>query len=185
MTDGVDGFTQLDQELRYSGYAIDVFSTVWRAPSGEEFQRDIVRHPGAVAVVAVTDDGGIVMVRQFRTPLGRELLEIPAGIRDVDGESDEDTGRRELREEAGLIAERVDHLVSLDTAVGFCDERIEIYLATGLSATDPDAQGAEEELMTVEVVPLADIDARIAARDITDSKTIAGILMARLRLEHR
>lgn len=161
-------------------------TTTWVDPtSGERFDRDVVRHPGAVAVVPVLgggDDREVVLVRQFRTSLRRSLLEIPAGLRDVDGESAEDTARRELAEEAGYEAGRVELLLELDTAPGFSDEVIPVFLATELRATERRADGIEEHAMTVERRPLADAGAMVASGVITDAKTVAGLWAALLRL---
>ena len=111
-------FELISEELHYEAYAFDVFSTQWRAPDGRSFQRDLVRHMGAVAIVPVTADGHLLMVRQFRPALGRWLLELPAGLRDVEGEADVDVARRELEEEVGHVAGAIEHLITLDTAVG-------------------------------------------------------------------
>lgn len=128
-------FRLVGERLRHRGRILSVATTTWLdTASGQEFERDLVRHPGAVAVVPLIGDGPdreVVLVRQFRTSLGRSLLEIPAGICDVDGESPEETARRELLEEAGYETGHLELLIELDTAPGFCDEVIPIYLATG------------------------------------------------------
>jgi len=176
-------FKLITEELHYEGYAFKVFNTRWEAPGGEVFERDLVRHIGAVAVVPVTEDGEhLLLVSQFRTALGRRLLELPAGLRDVDGEAEVDTARRELEEEAGHVAGNIEHLVTLATAVGFTDESISIFLATDLRATEVHADGIEEESMTVERVSFADVDDLIASGELVDAKTVAGILLARRRL---
>jgi len=176
-------FRLITEELHYEGYAFKVFNTRWESPDGEVFERDLVRHIGAVAVVPVTEDGEhLLLVSQFRTALGRRLLELPAGLRDIDGEAEIDTARRELEEEAGHVAGEMEHLVTLATAVGFTDESISIFLATDLRATAVHADGIEEETMTVERVAFADVDELIAAGELIDAKTVAGILLARRRL---
>ena len=176
-------FSLIDQRLVHSGYAFDLYATSWVDASGKEFQRDIIRHRGAVAVVALTDDEQhVLLVRQFRTPLNAWLLELPAGLRDKEGESEIDTALRELEEEVGCVAETLEHLVTLATAVGFTDEAISIYLSRCLSWTKRRADGAEEESMTVEKVPLAEVGAMIANGEITDAKTVAGLLLAQQKL---
>ncbi len=103
------------EELLHSGYAFDLYATSWVDPEGESFDRDIVRHRGAVAIVPITNDGlGVLLVRQFRTPLNDWLLELPAGLRDKEGESDVDTARRELEEEVGCIADTMEQSMTVE-----------------------------------------------------------------------
>jgi ADP-ribose pyrophosphatase len=152
-------------------------------PAGEEFTRDVVRHPGAVAVVPVTEAGGVLLLRQYRGSLDREVLEIPAGTRDVEGEPAEVTARRELEEEAGVRARTMRHLVSTANTPGVCDEMTEVYLATGLEAVPTDRHGAEELAIEVVEVALADADDMIASGEIFDAQTIIGLLLARRALD--
>ena len=173
-----EGFTHLHDELLVEGHAISVYRSTFRAPDGEEFQREVVRHPGAVSVVPLTDDGEVVLVRQYRAPLDRFLLEIPAGKRDVAGEPPEETARRELAEEVGLVASRLLPLVVFHNSVGFCDEESHVFLGTGLVATERDLQGVEEQHMEELRVPLADTPAMIASGEISDGKTVIGLLLA-------
>jgi ADP-ribose pyrophosphatase len=176
-------FSLIDEELLHAGYAFDLYATTWSDSAGEVFERDIIRHRGAVAVVPLDEDREhVFLVRQFRTPLNRWLLELPAGLRDKDGESEIETAHRELEEEVGCVAQTLEHLVTLVTAVGFADESISIYLATDLSWTERHADGVEEESMTVETVALVDLDEMIATGHITDAKTVAGLLLLQRRL---
>src|SRR3954467_13997787 len=101
------GFEKLGERELYRAHSIWLGEVTYRGPDGGEFTRDIVHHPGAVSVVPVLDDGRAVMVRQFRAPIDGDLLEIPAGKRDVDGEPPDVTARRELEEEVGLRADKV------------------------------------------------------------------------------
>lgn len=144
------------------------------APDGTAFQRDIVRHLGAVAVAAVID-GALVLVRQYRAPLDRFLHEIPAGLRDVPGEDPADTARRELVEEAGLRAGRMDHLVTMAPAPGLTDELVDIYVAGDLEPVEAEAHGVEEEWMTVESIPLDEVVSMITSGEIIDAKTIVAV----------
>lgn len=153
----------------------------FRAEDGEEFERDIVHHPGAVAVVPLHDDGTVTLVRQFRAVLEQEMLELPAGIRDVDGEPEAVTAERELQEEVGLQAGRVEHLVTFHNSPGFCDEAVHIFVATDLSPCADDRQGIEEQHMTVERLPVEGALALIEGGAITDAKTIIGLTMAARR----
>jgi 8-oxo-dGTP pyrophosphatase MutT (NUDIX family) len=147
-------------------------------PDGDEFDRHVVHHPGAVVVVPVID-GDVVLVRQYRVATGGNLLEVPAGKRDVDGEAPEVTANRELEEEIGFHAGRLDALCEFYNSPGFCDEYTYLFLATELEARTRAAVSAEEHAMTVERVPLDRVDALIASREIVDAKTIVGLLLAR------
>jgi ADP-ribose pyrophosphatase len=147
-------------------------------PDGDEFDRHVVHHPGAVVVVPVIDDHA-VLVRQWRVATGRELLEVPAGKRDVDGEAPEATANRELEEEIGYHAGRLDRLCEFYNSPGFCDEYTHLFLATELETRERAAVSAEEAAMSIERVPLAGIDTLIASGDVVDAKTIIGLLLAR------
>lgn len=170
-------FTKVADVEVHRGFRFTVNRVRYRAADGSEFDRDVVRHPGAVAVVPLHIDGTVTLVRQFRAALDAELLELPAGLRDVEGEPDEGTAERELVEEAGLTADRLERLVAFHNSPGFCDESVSIYLATGLRDVDDDRQGIEEEHMTIERVPLADALGMIADGRITDAKTIIGLTL--------
>lgn len=176
------GFRKLDEELVHHGYVIDLYQDRFEAPDGSEIVRDVVRHPGAVAVVPLLDDGTVVLVRQFRAPLGRDVLEIPAGKLDVDGESLDIAAGRELAEEVGLEAGSMELLVRFHNSVGFCDEESHVFLATDLSEVPRDRQGVEEANMTEVRIPLAESAAYIASGEITDGKTVLGLMAARERL---
>jgi len=179
---GAAGFTKLSESEQARGYAFTVVKARFQAPDGGEFERDIVRHRGAVAVVPWHDDGTITLVHQYRASLEHDLLEVPAGVCDVDGESNEGTAERELAEEAGLAAATIDHLVTIHNAPGMSDERIEIFLAQGLVPVAGDPQGEEEEAMTIERVALQDALDMIDDGRITDAKTIVGVLLLARRL---
>ena len=151
--------------------------------TGDEFDRHVVHHPGAVVVVPVitNPDGGrdALLVRQWRVAAGRDLLEVPAGKRDVPGEAPETTANRELEEEIGYHAGRLEPLCEFYNSPGFCDEYTYLYLATDLEARTRAAVSAEEAAMTVERVPLTSVDALIAARELIDAKSIIGLVLAR------
>jgi ADP-ribose pyrophosphatase len=152
-------------------------------PDGVAFSRDIVRHPGAVAVVAVTEEGSVVLVRQFRPALNQWILEIPAGTCDVDDEPAEATARRELAEEVGYAASRLDLLTRCVITPGFCDEYATIYLASGLTRVPSDRQGVEERFLSVVEVPLSEFDDMVDGGEIIDASTILGVGLARRRLQ--
>jgi ADP-ribose pyrophosphatase len=149
---------------------------VERWPAGE---REIVRHPGACAVVAITPKGEVLLVRQLREAVRRELLEIPAGIFDVDGEGPEECAARELLEETGYRARSIEHLCSVYTTPGFTDERIELFVARTEASPVPDH--VPEDGVEVVRVPL---DAMVSASmdDTVDAKSLLGILLARDRI---
>ena len=177
------GFRHLGpDEVCFEGWRISVVRATFESPDGERFTRDVVRHPGAVCVVPVTDAGTALLVRQFRGPVDRTLLEIPAGTRDVEGEAPEDTARRELEEEVGVRAGRLELLATLHNTPGFCDEETLVYLATGLLPGTPQREGPEERAIEVVEVPLAEVDALVASAALTDAQTVAGLLLARRAL---
>ncbi len=176
------GFRRVDSRLIHQGHIVSFRVDSFVDPTGERFDRDVVHHPGAASVVALHDDDTVTMVRQFRAALGRNLLEIPAGKIDVEGESPEVTIRRELVEEVGLIAEVIEPLIDLNQSPGFCDEVNHIFLATGLTATERSVQGIEEEHMTVERIPIDDVPDMIMAGEMTDAKTVIGLLLTLRRL---
>ena len=169
------------EEAVYDGHVMRVVIGTFEGPDGDTFSRDIIRHPGAVAVLPLHEDGTVTLVRQYRAPLGEHLLEIPAGIRDVEGEPTAETAVRELAEEVGLEAERLEHLVAFHNAPGMSDEVVDVYLATGLRRVDADAQGPEEEAMTIERHHLDDLVAMIGDGRLTDAKTVIAVALVRAR----
>lgn len=174
-------FLKIAEEERFAGALITVGNATFEGPSGT-FDRDIVHHPGAVVVVPLTDAGSVLMVRQFRAAIGSDLLEIPAGKRDVTGEPPEETARRELAEEVGREAEHIELLARFYNSPGFTDELSWLYLATGLSEVPVDPQGHEEQVMSVEEVALAEVQPMIADGRIIDAKSIIGLTLTALRL---
>ncbi|MGH9018970.1 MAG: NUDIX hydrolase [Acidimicrobiales bacterium] len=174
-------FCYLGEEIRYRSWRISVTDARFAAPDGAEFHRDIVRHPGAVAVVALTDAGEVLLVRQYRGAVDRHLLEIPAGTRDVDGEPPAETARRELLEEVGVDAGRMRPLGVMLNSPGFCDEETHLFLATDLTPGVPSRHGVEEDHIEVLAVPLAEVDGLMASGELVDGQTLLGLFLA-LRL---
>jgi ADP-ribose pyrophosphatase len=170
-------FTKVSETELHRGFRFTVNEVRYRAADGTEFDRQVVHHPGAVAVVPLHDDGSVTLVRQFRAAIDGDLLELPAGLRDVAGEADRRTAERELVEEAGLVADDLELLVTFLTSPGFCDESVSVFLATGLHEVDHDRQGIEEQHMTVERIPLDDALALIGEGVVTDAKTIIGLTL--------
>jgi len=175
-------FRKLGEQLLHRGHSISLVEAEFEAPDGARFTRDIVHHPGAVAIVAVHDDGRAVLVRQYRAPLGTEILEIPAGKRDVEDEPPEVTAGRELAEEVGLAAEHIEFLCEFYNSPGFCDEHSYAYLATGLTDCDTAPVGPEEAVMEIVRIPLDDMPGLIATGELIDAKSIIALLLARERL---
>lgn len=174
-----EGFERDGEQILHQGHVIRLVHGSYRAPDGEPFERDLVRHPGAVTVVPVHQDGTVTLVRQLRPSVWEGVLEAPAGTCDVDGEPPEETARRELAEEAGLKAERLQRLASVYNSPGITDQRTVLYLATGLSPCETDRAGIEERWMEVESVHLSDVDRLVAEGRLRDATTILGLLLAR------
>lgn len=175
-------FRQVGEEVRYAGPFLTVVGATYEAPGGGTFQREFLRHKGAVAVVPVVD-GEVVLVRQFRAAAGRDLLEIPAGLLDVEGEDREAAAARELEEEVGLrVTGPLEHLVDYFPSAGMADHQVWIYLATATEACDARPQGVEEQGMTIERVPIGEIDRLVRTGEVSDGKTIVGLLLAKERL---
>ena len=149
-------------------------------PAGDTVQRVVIQHPGAVATVPVLDDD-VFLIEQHRAPIGEDLLEIPAGKLDIPGEDREDAALRELAEEIGYSAQRLDHLTDLITTPGFCDEVITIYRATDLVEVPAAPVGAEEEHARIVRMPLSEAVAMVHGGVIRDAKTIVGLLLAAAR----
>jgi ADP-ribose pyrophosphatase len=162
---------------------LQVVSGQFEGPDGQRFERSIVRHPGAVVVVPLTANGTVIMVRQFRPAVDAELLEVPAGKRDVPDEPTDVTAARELAEEIGQKAGRLDLLARFYNSPGFTDELSWVYLARELSAVPLDRQGTEEQHMTVEEVALTAVGGLIRSGQILDAKSIIGLTLARAALE--
>lgn len=172
------GFVHLGDEPRLDGWRISFVRAQFAAPDGTRFWRDVVRHPGAVAVVPVTERDTVLLVRQYRGPVDRALLEIPAGTRDVDGEAPHTTARRELEEEVGVRAHRIDPLGSMLNSPGFCDQETLLFLARDLEPVDPQRHGEEERAIEVVEVPLADIGSMVATGELVDAQSLLGLLLA-------
>ena len=171
----------LDSETVFEGHVFSLHRDTVAMPGGGDSVRDVVRHPGAVTVVALDDDDRVVLLRQYRHPVGRYLWELPAGLRDADGEPPLETAKRELAEEARLAAGRWSLLTTHFSSPGFSDEMVLAYLAEDLSDVDrPEGFVVEhEELdMTLERVPLADAVQRVFDGDIRNASTVIGLLAA-------
>ncbi|MCX7970120.1 MAG: NUDIX hydrolase [Negativicutes bacterium] len=167
---------QLTSRMVYDGRIIKVYYDTVRLANGVESFREVVRHPGAVAVVPVAADSRVVLVRQFRYPAGRAMWEIPAGKLDHADEEPEECARRELLEETGISCRRLTLLTSLLTTPGFCDEIIHIYRAGDLvfGQAEPDL----DEVLAAKMFTPEEITEMVNAGEIADAKTIVGLALA-------
>ncbi|MDG4667023.1 NUDIX hydrolase [Mycobacterium sp. 236(2023)] len=177
-TPGKHEFSVAASDTLYVGKILALRSDEVRMPGGKTARREVVEHFGAVAVVALDDDGRIVMVHQYRHAFGRRLWELPAGLLDFSGEEPTASAARELAEEVGLAAENWWTLVDTNTAPGFCDESVRVFLATGLREVDRPEAHDEEADLKVERIDLAEAVAKVYSGDIVNSIAIAGVLAA-------
>lgn len=170
----------------FSGHAFEVRVDQVEMPDGKVADRDIIVHLGAVGVLALDPDDNVTIVRQYRPAVRQHLLELPAGLLDVAGEPALETAKRELHEEAGLVAEDWQVLIDLHTSPGMSDESIRIYLARRLSAV-PEAERFEaeheESTMTVRSYPLDDLVEMALAGTLTNGPAVAAVLAARAARE--
>lgn len=173
------GFTKRGEELIFDGFMIQVVQATIEVPDGTLVTRDVVKHPGAVAVVALDEaDDTVILERQYRAALDANLLEIPAGKRDVEGESTLDGARRELIEETGFDAMSWVELASFYNSAGFTDELTTVFLATGLVEVGNALEGPEEEAMEIVRIPLDDVRGLISAGELLDGPSILGLSLA-------
>lgn len=163
----------LSGEYKYRGRIINLRVDKAELPNGTEAMREVVEHPGGVCVAALTDDGCLLFVRQFRYPYQKVLLELPAGKLDP-GEDPLPAGQRELREETGAVASQYESLGELYPSPGYCGEIIYLYAATGLTFGEmsPD----EDEFLEVEKIPLDEAARMVLDGEIPDAKTQAAVL---------
>ena len=173
----------VQSERIYEGKTLNLRVDTVRFDDGRQAKREVVEHGGAVAIVPVDRNGNIVLVRQFRGPVGDELLEVPAGMMNVDEDPDAAV-QRELQEETGFRAERIRRLTGFWVAPGYTTEFIHVYLAEGLVESPLDAD--EDEAIDLETYPLTEALAMVDRGEIRDAKSIVGLLsLARERAEQR
>jgi 8-oxo-dGDP phosphatase len=171
----------LDSETVFEGHVITLRRDTVAMPGGGDSVREVVTHQGAVAVVALDDEDRVLLLRQYRHPVGAYLWELPAGLRDADGEPPVETAKRELAEEAQLAAARWSLLTTIYSSPGFSDEQVLIYLAEDLSDVDlPEGFTVEHEEadLTLERVPLEDAVQRVFDGDIRNASAVVGLLAA-------
>lgn len=169
----------ISTEQIYNGRILKFKIDKVELPNGEIAERELIEHPGGVGVVAVDEGMNIYMVEQFRKPYETNLLEIPAGKLDR-GEDTELCGRRELEEEVGCVAESFEYLGKNYPSVGYTNEVTHIYLATGLKRTEQKLD--DDEFLNVYKLPIREVINRIMNNEISDSKTVMGVLKAAVKL---
>lgn len=170
----------LSADYKYRGRIINLRVDTAELPNGATATREVVEHPGGVCVAALTEDGCLLFVRQFRYPYQTVLLELPAGKLDP-GEDPLEAGKRELREETGAKASRYESLGTLYPSPGYCGEIIHLYTASGLTfgETAPD----EDEFLEVEKIPLEEAARMVLEGEIPDAKTQAAVLKVYMKMK--
>ena len=170
----------IKSEPIFKGRILDVRVDEVLLPNGKTSTRELIKHPGAVAVIAVTDENKLVLVEQYRKPMEKALVEIPAGKLDA-GENPRDCVVREMEEETGYACESIEHIISLYTSPGFADEIVHIYLAKGLSKKE-DARGLDEdEFVDLLEVTLEEALELIKEERIQDAKTAYAVQYLQLQ----
>ncbi|MED4400803.1 NUDIX hydrolase [Metabacillus fastidiosus] len=164
----------------FKGRVIDLYLEEVELPNGKTGTREIIKHPGAVAVIALTDDNKLLMVEQYRKALERALVEIPAGKLEK-GESPESTAKRELEEETGYTCEKLEKIVSFYTSPGFADELVHLFLAKGLTKSTVAAELDEDEFLDVLEVTLEEAQAMVEDERIYDAKTVYAVQYLQLQ----
>lgn len=184
------GFRLVAEREEWSGWVYRVVTSTFESPSGEQFERHIISSPGAVSAVPIVHGATdvhratpyVVLVSQFRAPHGEMVIEIPAGVRDVEGELDEENVRRELAEEVGLAPGRVELLTSIYPSAGMTNSVNSIYLATDCTRVERTPLGPEEVHAEILEIPLAEAIEWVVTGRIVDAKSVVGLLLAERRL---
>jgi ADP-ribose pyrophosphatase len=187
------GFRRVDEREIWSGFVYRLVTGTFESPSGERFERHIFRSRGAVSAVPILYADGdhdrteplVVLITQYRAAPDEEIIEIPAGVRDVDDEADEDNVRRELVEEVGLKPGTVEFLTSIYPSAGMTDSVNSIFMATDLTRVERTPHGPEEEFAEILEMPLSQAIDWVESGRIVDAKTVVGLLLADRRLRAR
>ena len=165
---------RLKRELKFKGKIIDFYQDTMEINGDHTVIWDFIKHKGAAAVVPVTSDGRILMVRQYRNALDRYALEIPAGALDAEDEPGRDCASRELEEETGYRSENLEWLITLRTTVAFCNERIEVYVAKDLIPAKQHRD--EDEFIDLKAYSIDELKEKILTGEIEDAKTVASLM---------
>ena len=183
---------RVNRELKFKGTIIDFYQDTMEINGDHTVVWDFIKHKGAAAVVPVTEDGKILMVRQYRNALERYTLEIPAGALDEEGEPgfkcaarelEEETGYKseELEEETGYKSEELEWLITLRTTVAFCNEKIEVYVAKNLIPSKQHLD--EDEFIDLKAYSLDELKEKIFTGEIEDAKTVASLMAYAVKYE--
>jgi len=180
------GFKWLSESIIHQGFVWHLATAEFESPDREIFSRDIVRSPGAVGILPLLFDSegtaSVVLISQFRPPYGQAIIEIPAGMRDIEGEDTAEVARRELIEEAGLSAGAVELLTEIYPSPGMTDSVTTLYLATDCTVVPHDRHGPEEAHLEVLRLPLAKAVEMVETGEIRDAKSVIALLLADRRL---
>lgn len=176
----MDGFEITQVEALFTGHVFRV-ERLFVEHRGDQFDREVVRHQGAVAIVAIDDDDFVILIEQYRASIGRREFEIPAGTCDVAGEAALRTAQRELREEVGYEASTFELLGSFLNAPGYSDQRTLVYLATSLTKVDRAPEGPEETDATVHRISFSEALAMIDTGVIDEAGTVYGLMQVARR----
>lgn len=166
-------YKRIRQELMYQGKVVGFYKDILKLPNGNTVEWDLIKHPGAAAIIPVLEDGRIILVEQYRNALGRKTFEIPAGGIEK-GETPLQCVTREIEEETGYRSNQIEFLIKVITAIGFCDEMIPIYVAKDLVKTEQNLD--EDEEIELKIVTIEEAVDMILNGIIIDSKTVSGIL---------
>jgi ADP-ribose pyrophosphatase len=172
--------TTIKKDKLFSGKIIDLYLEEVSLPNGKTSKREIIKHPGAVAVIAITDDNKIVMVRQYRKAMERVLVEIPAGKLEK-GEEPHVTAKRELEEETGYTCESLTPLLSFYTSPGFADELVHLFIANGLRKDTIEHHLDEDEFVDLLEITLEEAQEMIDNKEIYDAKTAYAVQFLQLQ----
>jgi ADP-ribose pyrophosphatase len=172
----------LSSQTIYEGKIISLRLDEVELPDGNRAKRELVQHPGAVALIPISNEGKIILVKQYRKSLNRTLIEIPAGRIEV-GEDPKITALRELEEETGYGAREVTYIQSFATSPGFADEIIHLYLAENLYEIENPAAGDEDEFIELLEATIDEAEQMVAAGDIYDAKTAFAVIYAKHQLK--
>ncbi len=170
----MEGIKRTGRNLVYQGSILDMYEDTMEFADGKSAKWDFIHHEGAAAVLPVTSTGKILMVRQFRNAIDRDALEIPAGLKDSDSETTYETAKRELEEETGYKSDNIEYLLTVISAIAYCDEHVDVYVARDLVKSEQHLD--DGEYVEVLEFELDDLCTMIREGKLMDSKTVAAIM---------